>query len=66
MSFQTREQYWNIQDKFQQLFFQVFSATDDDDDNDSKSGKSDKIITEESLTNDDVRNREKNRKKLHY
>ena len=37
--------------------FEVFSTTDDDDDNDSKSGKSDNIIVEESLTNDDVRNR---------
>ena len=38
--------------------FEIFSTTDDDNDNDSKSGKSDNIVTEESLTNDDVRNRE--------
>ena len=37
--------------------FEVFSTTDDDGDNDSKTGKSDNIITEESSTNDDVRNR---------
>ena len=37
--------------------FEVFSTTNNDDDNDSKSEKSDNIITEESLTNDDVSNR---------
>ena len=36
--------------------FEVFSRTDNDDNNDSKSRKSDNIITEESLTNDDVSN----------
>ena len=56
--------------------FEVFSTTDDDDDNDSKSGKSDNIIVEESLTNDDVRNRKnkiqkscitnRKHKKTHY
>ena len=56
--------------------FEVFSTTDDDDDNDSKSGKSDNIITEDSLTNDDVSNRKnkiqkscitnRKHKKTHY
>ena len=55
-SSQTREQYWNIQDKLKQPFWSFFT-TDDDDDNDSKSGNSDNIITEESLTNDDESNR---------
>ena len=37
--------------------FEVFSTTENDDDNDSESGKSDNIISEESLTNNYVRNR---------
>ena len=41
--------------------FEVLSITDDDDDddNDSKSGKLENTITEEFLTNDDVRNKKK-------
>ena len=41
--------------------FEVFSTTDDDndDDNDSKLAKSDNIITEAFLRNDDVRKRKK-------
>ena len=43
--------------------FEVFSTTENDDDNDSESEKSENIITEESLTNDDVRNRKNKIKK---
>ena len=43
--------------------FEVFSTTENDDDNDSESEKSENIITEVSLTNDDVRNRKNKIKK---